>query len=190
LGYEPPTLDAGHVPDIISGGSAEDGAAKLAKFDQGINASRPTDPHLTALGHSWGSLTTGIALHQYTGVDDAAFFGSPGISDAPSLGSTSTDEISQVHVAPGHVYDLKADGDPVAGYVPITGRYGSDPSIIPGMHDLSTQDAIGADGRHLASSHGHSEYTKTMPDGTDSTSKHNIAAVVAGRPGLTIAAPK
>jgi hypothetical protein len=190
LGYEPPTVSVGDVGDIVGGGSAGDGAAKLAKFDQGINASRPTDPHLTALGHSWGSLTTGISLHQPTGVDDVVFFGSPGISDSPTWGTTYNGELNQLKVPEGHAYDLKADGDLVSNLISQAGRYGSDPALLSGMNQLSTHDAIGSDGGHLASSYGHSEYTKTMPDGTNSTSKQNIAAVVAGRPDLTITAPR
>jgi hypothetical protein len=56
------------------------------------------------------------------------------------------------------------------------------------MNQLSTNAATGPDGTAWAASHGHSEYTKTMPDGADSTSKHNIAAVVAGMPQLAVAA--
>jgi hypothetical protein len=59
---------------------------------------------------------------------------------------------------------------------------------MDGMNQLSADAATGPDGAPLAASQGHSEYTKTMPDGSDSTSKHNIAAIVAGKPQLTIPA--
>ena len=66
---------------------ARAGGEDLAAFYQGVNASRTDDPHLTALGHSYGSLTTGYALqHDGTGVDDAVLFGSPG----PAPGSATT----------------------------------------------------------------------------------------------------
>ena len=64
-------------------GLREDGGAALADFYRGLNSSRATDPDLTALGHSYGSTTTGYGLqHEGTGVDRAVFFGSPGIGRA------------------------------------------------------------------------------------------------------------
>ncbi len=189
LGYEPPATDEpGDYVDVIGGGAAQDGAAKLARFDQGINTSRPDDPHLTALGHSYGSLTTGIALQQDTGVDDAVFFGSPGISDQPYGGGIAGRSTDQLHIPGGHAYTLEADGDPVADVGNIAhGRFGEDPGSMEGMRQLATHEATSKfDGRPLAASTGHSEYTLTTPDGTDSTSKYNMAAVVAGLPDLTI----
>ncbi|MEU9690096.1 alpha/beta hydrolase [Amycolatopsis japonica] len=189
LGYEPPATDKlGDYVDVIGGGAAQDGAEKLARFDQGINMSRPDDPHLTALGHSYGSLTTGIALQSDTGVDDAVFFGSPGISDQPYGDGIGGRSIDRLHVPEGHAYTLEADGDPVADVGNIThGRFGEDPGSMEGMKQLSTHGATSLlDGRPLAASSGHSEYTLTTPDGTDSTSKYNMAAIVAGRPDLTI----
>ena len=67
------------------------GGADLARFYEGIDASRRADPHLTALGHSYGSLTTGYALQQAHGVDDAVLFGSPGLG---------TDHVDDLHVPP------------------------------------------------------------------------------------------
>lgn len=159
-------------------------------FDQGINASRPEDPHLTALGHSYGSLTTGIALNSHTGVDDAVFFGSPGISDTPAGQQLGEAEIRRMQLPEGHAYNLEADGDVVADIGSLShGRYGTDPSEMAGMNQLETGAAVTPDGRPLAGSTGHSEYTKTMPDGTtDSTSKYNIAAVVSGHAELAIPA--
>ncbi|MEU3628203.1 hypothetical protein BS329_25310 [Amycolatopsis coloradensis] len=190
LGYEPPTTsNPADIPDIIDGSAARDGAEKLARFDQGINASRPVDPHLTALGHSYGSLTSGIALNSHTGVDDAVFFGSPGISDTPAGQPLGEAEIRRMQLAEGHAYNLEADGDAVADIGSLSsGRYGTDPSDMAGMNQLQTGAAVTPDGRPLAGSTGHSEYTKTMPDGTDSTSKYNIAAVVSGHAELAIPA--
>jgi len=183
LGYEPSSFDdPATLAGLATGDNASFGGEKLAHFDEGINASRPTDPHLTALGHSQGSIVTGISLsHAGTGVDDAVVFGSPGIADHFGIDNTAAD----LKIPEGHAYNLKADGDPVAQWVPEFWRYGAAPYDMPGMNQLSTHDVMGPDGP-LASSHGHSEYTKTMPDGSDSTSKHNIAAVVAGMPQLAV----
>ncbi|WP_410599324.1 alpha/beta hydrolase [Amycolatopsis sp. lyj-90] len=189
LGYEPPaTGNLGDYVDVIGGGAARDGAEKLARFDQGINMSRPDDPHLTALGHSYGSLTTGIALHSDTGVDDAVFFGSPGISDQPYGDGIAGRSIEQLHIPEGHAYTLEADGDPVADVGNLThGRFGEDPGSMDGMKQLATHEATSKfDGLPLAASTGHSEYTLTTPEGTDSTSKYNMAAVIAGLPDLTV----
>ncbi|ONF67458.1 alpha/beta hydrolase [Amycolatopsis keratiniphila] len=186
IGYEPSTFDdPASLMGLATAENVDVGADKLAKFDQGINASRPTDPHLTALGHSQGSIVTGISLtHAGTGVDDAVVFGSPGVANNFGTDNTAHD----LKVPEGHAYNIKAEGDAVAQYVPETWRYGRAPYAMEGMNQLSADAAVGADGAPLAASQGHSEYTKTMPGGADSTSKHNIAAVVAGMPQLAVAA--
>ncbi|OLZ46628.1 alpha/beta hydrolase [Amycolatopsis keratiniphila] len=186
IGYEPSTFDdPASLMGLATAENVDVGADKLAKFDQGINASRPTDPHLTALGHSQGSIVTGISLtHAGTGVDNAVVFGSPGVANNFGTDNTAHD----LKVPEGHAYNIKAEGDAVAQYVPETWRYGRAPYAMEGMNQLSADAAVGADGAPLAASQGHSEYTKTMPGGADSTSKHNIAAVVAGMPQLAVAA--
>ena len=186
IGYEPSSFDEkGSLAGLITSENADIGGAKLAKFDQGVNASRPTDPHFTALGHSQGSIVTGISLtHGGTGVDDAVVFGSPGVADHFGIDNTAHD----LKVTGGHAYNITADGDPVAQWVPETWRYGAAPYAMDGMTQLSAGAATGSDGTPLAPSYGHSEYTRTLPDGSDTTSKHNIAAIVAGMPQLAIPA--
>ncbi|WP_103349873.1 alpha/beta hydrolase [Amycolatopsis sp. CA-128772] len=186
IGYEPSSFDDnGSLLGLATGENADVGGDKLAKFDQGVNASRTTDPHFTALGHSQGSIVTGISLtHGGTGVDDAVVFGSPGVSDHFGIDNTAAD----LKVPQGHAYNITAAGDPVAQWVPETWRYGAAPYAMDGMTQLSADAAAGPDGAPLAASHGHSEYTRTTPEGVDSTSKHNIAAIVAGKPQLTVPA--
>ncbi len=186
IGYEPSSFDdPASLTGLITAENADTGGDKLAKFDQGINASRPTDPHFTALGHSQGSIVTGISLtHGGTGVDDAVVFGSPGVANHFGIDNTAAD----LKVPEGHAYNIKADGDPIAQWVPETWRYGRAPYAMDGMTQLSADAAVGPDGTPLAASHGHSEYTRTTPEGVDSTSKHNIAAIVAGKPQLTVPA--
>jgi Alpha/beta hydrolase len=158
LGYEAPQpgwdlLD----PDrsVASQAPAERGAAALAPFLQGIDASRATDPHLTALGHSYGSTTTGLALRQDTGVGDAVFFGSPGIG---------TSHIGDIQVPAGHSYYVEARNDPVADL----GRFGIDPSHLEGLGGLSAHETTLPDGRALTESTGHSQYLRER-----STSQYN-----------------
>ncbi|ACQ81527.1 protein of unknown function DUF1023 [Beutenbergia cavernae DSM 12333] len=172
LAYRAPQLD-GSVLDVLgdertsvaSAQLAQRGGADLAEFLRGINASREHDPHLTALGHSYGSTTTGYALAEPTGVDDAAVFGSPGLG---------TSDAGYLAVPEGNLYRVEAKGDPVADL----GRFGIDPSHLEGVRGLSAEEAAltGDDGCTLYSeSTGHSGYLDAS-----STSQHNLAAVVGG----------
>lgn len=181
LNYEPPATNE-NPQDALGAGKAEEGAARLSSFLNGIDASRADDPHLTALGHSYGSLTTGITVRDHaTGVDEVAVFGSPGLG---------VDDTTRLQAPQGHIYNLKADDDPVAFTGTITkmmipgtsGWHGADPGLIPGMHQLSTHEYTTPDGRHVEASHGHSEYLRA--DGRYSTSEWNLANIVAGT-GIT-----
>ncbi|MGW3467174.1 alpha/beta hydrolase [Saccharopolyspora sp. NPDC000995] len=168
LGYEAPqkSEDTDVFGDsVVSPNSAQEGGEKLNNFYKGINESRDTDPHLTAIGHSYGSTTTGYALQGGGhGVDDAIIFGSPGVG---------TNDIGDLHVPEGHAYRLEAKDDPVADFA----RFGGDPSHMDGFKDLSTEKS--AEGKGVE---GHSDYLEP-----DTTSQHNMASVVAGLPEDTVA---
>lgn len=169
LGYEAPqwngVLDG--QSSVLRDALAREGAADLAAFYGGINAARDPDPHLTALGHSYGSTTTGIALQSDTGVDDLVVFGSPGIGAG---------DLSALRIPDGHAYRIEAEND----FVADSGTFGADPSQVPGMIGLSAEHS-GIDSplecKILEASSGHSEY---LTPGT--TSQHNIASIVAGLP--------
>ncbi|MBO1751412.1 hypothetical protein J4G33_06305 [Actinotalea sp. BY-33] len=164
LGYEAPQWSEWHRPGsdfVTSQDSANTGGAALADFYRGIDASRPVNPNLTALGHSYGSTTTGVALQESTGVDSAVIFGSPGIA---------TGDVTDLQVPSGQVFQLEADWDGVADL----GRFGGDPSRMDGLRSLSTDESQ-MDGATLNRSTGHSAYLTQ-----DTTSQHNIAAVVVG----------
>jgi hypothetical protein len=167
LGYDIPQWDTSLDPDqsVASPLAAQAGGADLARFLDGVGAARPgDDPHLTALGHSYGSTTTGYALqHAGTGVDDAVLFGSPG---------TSVHDPTRLDVPAGHLSLLEARDDAVADL----GAFGGDPTPEPGLTHLSTHAEV-VDGQRLAESVGHSDY---LTQG--STSQYNIAATVAGLP--------
>lgn len=169
IGYQAPQPGfEGFTPfdsdSVLRDDSARRGGADLAEFYQGIDASRATDPHLTALGHSYGSITTGFALQEQTGVDDAVVFGSPGIG---------TSHVEDVQVPEGHTYRIEARND----FVADTGQFGIDPTYVDGVTGLSAREVILPDGRHLAESTGHSDYLTQ-----DSTSQYNMSVVVAGLP--------
>ena len=167
LGYDVPVglLGVG-TPD-----AARAGGADLARFYEGVDASRRTDPHLTALGHSYGSLTTGYALQQAVGVDDAVLFGSPGIG---------TDHVDALHVPAGHTGVVEASWDPVADL----GWFGDDPNRLEGVTGLSARAATLPDGTASAGSVLHAQYLTP-----GSTSQYNIAATVAGLPDQRILDP-
>ncbi|MEB3366016.1 alpha/beta hydrolase [Saccharopolyspora mangrovi] len=163
LGYEAPqSSETADVTgdSVASSESAKAGGEKLNEFYKGINSSRDTDPHLTAIGHSYGSTTTGYALQGGGhGVDDAIIYGSPGVG---------TNDIEDLHVPEGHTYRLEAKNDPVADFA----RFGGDPSHMDGFTDLSTEKS--GEGVQVT---GHSDYLQP-----DTTSQHNIASVVGGVP--------
>jgi hypothetical protein len=167
LGYDVP----GGALGVTTSDAARRGGDDLARFYDGIDASRAPDPHLTALGHSYGSLTTGYALQQARGVDDAVLFGSPGIG---------TDDADDLRVPAGHVGVVEAPWDPVADL----GWFGDDPNRLDGVTGLSARAATLPDGSAAVGSVLHSQY---LTPGT--TSQHNIAATVAGLPEKRILDP-
>jgi hypothetical protein len=100
--------------DLISGSSvmltsnAERGAPAYNSFMSGIAATNENaDPHITAIGHSYGSLTVGTAAKQaggIPGVDDVILVGSPGVG---------VDKASDLGVGKDHVWVGSADNDVV-----------------------------------------------------------------------------
>ncbi|MGQ0774613.1 MAG: alpha/beta hydrolase [Pseudonocardiales bacterium] len=163
LGYEAPQWEETLDPsDSVAGqAAARRGADSLAGFLDGVDTSRTDDPHLTALGHSYGSTTTGLALQQTEVVDDVVFFGSPGIG---------TSQVTDLKVPAGNTYVIEADWDPVAD----VGRFGTDPNQLDGITNLSAREHT-LDGRQLTEVTGHTNYLTQ-----DSTSQYNMGVIVAG----------
>ncbi|GAA3608160.1 hypothetical protein GCM10022199_09910 [Marihabitans asiaticum] len=170
IGYQAPQLDGsvvfGEDRSVTSNAMAREGGVQLAAFDDGIVAARPgDDPHLTNLGHSYGSTTTSSGLQRTESVDDAVLFGSPGPDSGWRdwfLGSTPDHRLDQQHI-----YVLENDRDVVADLE----YFGRDPSRDPhGYTHLSTQDS---DYGHRTI--GHSSYLEER-----STSQHNMSQVVIG----------
>ncbi len=171
LDYEAPQWDELLEPShsVLLPLDAKRAGAPLASFVAGIDAARERAPHLTLLGHSYGSTTAGFALQVGTGVDDAVLFGSPGLG---------TSDVADLQVVPGHAWLLEARGDAVADL----GAFGADPSGLPAMVRLSSDATPLPSGLLGAESTGHSSYLAL-----GSTAAWNIAAVVAGRRDLTVA---
>jgi hypothetical protein len=170
VGYQTPEWGLDLVipsKSVAADAGAGTGAAGLVPFLQGIGASRDRDAHLTLLGHSYGSTTAGIALRQETGVDDAVFFGSPGLG---------TGDIRDLKLAPGHASYIEAPWDPIGD----VGAFGADPSFLGGVVHASARestvvDPVTGEIRHFDEVTGHNAY---LVD--NSTSQYNMSVVIAG----------
>jgi pimeloyl-ACP methyl ester carboxylesterase len=105
LGYDAPTGPTD--PATLTEGRAEDGGRRLSDALDGLRASRPDDPHLTAIGHSYGSTTTAYAAADDDfAADDVVLIGSPGAGPAENA--------DQLSVGSGHVYVGRDSRDGVA----------------------------------------------------------------------------
>ena len=166
IGYDTPQV--GDLKDgqlsgaVASSSDAQAGGDALSSYLNGIDASRMDDPHLTALGHSYGSTALGYALQHGTGVDDAVVFGSPGLG---------TSDVGDLQVPDGHVYVEEANDDPVADFA----RFGADPNHLDGVTNLSTDTGTSPDGLSRDGVSGHTSYTN---DGT--MSQYNMAVIAGG----------
>ena len=112
-GTTPPTTRRGRAtatgPACSTSRTPTAGGERLADTLDGIRASHDGDPqHLTAIGHSYGSTTTGHAAHDHgIPVDDVVFVGSPGVGgDTNNAGDTGVD--------PEHVWAGANSRDPIA----------------------------------------------------------------------------
>ena len=111
LGYDAPQLSAGGMADnadVMFTHRASSGATAYNEFMSGISAAnRNEDPHVTAIGHFYGSLTVGQAAQReggVPGVDDIVLLGSPG---------TGADSAEELGVGSKHVFVGAADNDVV-----------------------------------------------------------------------------
>ena len=182
LGYQAPSGLAAVAQDDL----ARIGAGPLNNFYKGLGATtNVADQNITAFGHSYGSLTTSLALQQGGApVDDVVLYGSPGgeITDA-----------SQLNVKPGHAYYMIGVNDGVSEIIPGFGAFGPGLDDVPGMTELgvNTTTAPGGslgDGQLHERAYGHSEYPRldndTGPDQQLRASGYNMAVVLSGMPDL------
>jgi len=212
IGYDPPQVPGtDNIPASLAGGwevshddVAKAGAHDLARFYDGINASHQGPLDLTAIGHSYGSLTTGLALQEpgNHGVDNALFYGSPGIEATTP---------QQLGLQPGHVFTMETPDDPIqnvydapplvhvgAAALPPpfnalaesalgaldasgAGQFGPNPATNPNFTHLATGEVTTPDGRTLSAASGHSDYPRWDSKHQQLyTTGYNIAAVIAG----------
>ncbi|MPZ80586.1 MAG: hypothetical protein GEV28_09380 [Actinophytocola sp.] len=103
LGYDAPEWDL----QVGSAENGRDGGASLVSDVDGYRAAAEAaghDPHVTALGHSYGSVAVGYAGMNGLAADDIAFLGSPGV------GASNVDQLS---AGQGHVWAGATEHDPV-----------------------------------------------------------------------------
>ncbi|MFJ3903415.1 alpha/beta hydrolase [Streptomyces sp. NPDC090025] len=162
LGYDAPQ---DIVKDSPFSHYANDGAPAYNQFLNGLDASRTvdTDPHRTAIGHSYGTTLIGSAARQGTlNADDVILAGSPGVQ---------VPKAEQMDVPKGHVWNQEADGD----FVPDIGRFGHGGTDWDGPFTIPSDERFGAN-QLTTDTEGHSDYWK---EGTESL--RNQGLVVAGK---------
>ncbi len=172
-------------PGLAEAGSdsrATGAAPVLSQYLESIDATSAgtENPNLTLVGHSYGSLTAGLALQEGASnvVDDYVAYGSPGFyaMDEADLGMPQ-----------GHVYVMQAPDDPIR-IIAETPWFGGDPAD-GSFTQLSTQAGTTPDGMYREGASGHSEYPRPFTvDGTDQlrVTGYNTAAVIAGVPEMAV----
>jgi hypothetical protein len=184
MGYDTPpnplnTLSPADVWTTMTDDQAQTGADRLSSYLQEVRANNPTG-HVTLLGHSYGSLTSSLALQDLNAqglhpVNDVVFYGSPGLE------LTSPDQLG---LGAGHTYVMQAPDDlitsTVAPLAPLHG-WGADPyaGMLPELSSKAGFDPASVFRDGVLS---HSDYPRLGSDGNLRMSGYNLAAVVAGLP--------
>ncbi len=191
MGYQPPlTMTSA---EIFDDDLAQVGAVELRSFLSALNATAKPG-HTTALfGHSYGSLTSGIALKDGGGamVDNVVLYGSPG------FGATTA---AQLGLRDEQLFVMTAPDDPIANQIgalaPLHG-WGADPNTVVGHRYLFTHletqattvhgtDSLGrAVEWEKTAARGHSEYGRAA---TERITGFNLAAILLDEPDLAVKA--
>lgn len=168
LGYESPGANLNATSDAM----AHTGATSLNRFYHGLAATTNNpDQQIVAFGHSYGSLTTSLALQQGAPVHDVVLYGSPG---------AEVTNASQLGVAPEHAFFERGVNDIVPRILAESHIFGPPIQDIPGFIELSANSGSGVDGLWHERAYGHSEYTSNGDNGLLRMSGYNLAAVLAG----------
>ncbi|MFE9241664.1 alpha/beta hydrolase [Streptomyces sp. NPDC007007] len=205
LGYDAPQSPDGlRSLAVAASGRAEEGGRAFHEFMGGIKAANGhDDPHLTAIGHSYGSRTVGGAAQHsggIPGVDEIVFVGSPGVGvdsadelgvgrDHVFVGAAANDVVTKLpskeQSVVGGVELLF--GGPAAAYAAgeLADRndddlwFGRDPaSEAFGARRFEVGDGPPLMGRRGPTVDAHSEY---FDPELDKTSVENMALIVVGR---------
>ncbi|GGZ09268.1 hypothetical protein CP967_15820 [Streptomyces nitrosporeus] len=200
LGYDAPQTPDGWGSLAVAGdGRAEEGGRAFHTFAEGlVVTNRNEDPHVTAIGHSYGSRTVGAATQQgdgIPGVDDIVLVGSPGVG---------VDDAGDLGVGREHVFVGAAENDVVtrlpskeqvaAGAAAGPLAYLAGDLADPGDDDLwfgkdPASESFGArrfhvdDGPPLVGAGGVSidAHSRYFDPHRDAASANSIALIAAGR---------
>jgi hypothetical protein len=143
IGYDSPNFNpesmwpwdlgdsAGDVSHTITEANAAAGGLALSQFVDGLNSTHSSgdQPHLTVIGHSYGSTTSSYAAAGGMDADSLVLIGSPGASEG-------VDHVSDLNMPTGQVFVGAADHDPVSWL-------GGEDGLFPGTWDDSL--GLGAD---------------------------------------------
>lgn len=178
LGYDTPVgvsanpLHGGQeLAEITTTTLAEPGASALVHFVDGVRTASP-GAEITVIGHSYGSLVTGLAAQQGLQADNVVFIGSPGV------GAHSVDDFDLP--AGAHVYAAEPGAATSVGGVGIGGDYVS--NIGHHLHPFGavpTEPGFGAEvldiGNRGKAWESHDDYY-----GEGSLSLRNLGSIVRG----------
>ncbi len=143
IGYDSPNFNpesmwpgdlgdsAGDVAHTVTEANAQAGGVALSQFVDGLNSTHESgdQPHLTVIGHSYGSTTSAHAAAGGMDADSLVLVGSPGASEGVT-------HVSGLHMPEGQVFVGAADHDPVSWL-------GGEDGLLPGSFDDSL--GLGAD---------------------------------------------
>ena len=175
LGYDAPD----DFDSAMSQEHANNGADDFDSFVDGIRTSHQGDEsHVTAIGHSYGSVLVAQSDIQGDGlaIDEMIVLGSPGLGDNenatdpsyvppydeyPHTDPTKVRNVSELSVDPDHFWAGDGFWDPI----PESNAHGPDPS----------DDSFGGKRIYVGEA-GHTEYV-----GENSVSLHNLGLIIAGQ---------
>ncbi|WP_367539635.1 alpha/beta hydrolase [Streptomyces globisporus] len=205
LGYDAPQSPDGlRSLAVAVDGRAEEGGRAFHEFMGGITATNDhEDPHMTAIGHSYGSRAVGGAAQHpggIPGVDEIVFVGSPGVGvdsaddlgvgrDHVFVGAAANDVVTKLPSKAESVLGMAGVGfgGPAAAYAfgDLGDRrnddvwFGRDPaSEAFGARRFEVGDGPPLIGRGKPTFDAHSEY---FDPELDKASVDNMALIAAGR---------
>ncbi|MEQ4719509.1 alpha/beta hydrolase [Nonomuraea sp. B19D2] len=195
LGYTAPQLDAGILhadTSVASPHLAQAGAGPLAGFLDGLHATHQAAgaPRFTVLGHSYGSVVTGIAAQMRKGTfaDQLILVGSPGTMALRAgdlgvkqvwVGESPQDPVADL----GHL-PLSGGRHPITGVLQPAfpngpGPFGTDPSNIAFGAQRFRVDVTPVSG--LLGFTGYDIGTHSGYWDDDSTSLRNMGSIITGQ---------
>ncbi|NUW04294.1 alpha/beta hydrolase [Streptomyces sp. CAI 127] len=205
LGYDAPQSPDGlRSLAVAVDGRAEEGGRAFHEFMGGIKAANDhEDPHMTAIGHSYGSRTVGGAAQHpggIPGVDEIVFVGSPGVGvdsaddlgvgrEHVFVGAAANDVVTKLPSKAEAVLGMAGVGlgSPAAAYTfgDLVDRrdddvwFGRDPaSEAFGARRFEVGDGPPLIGKGKLTIDAHTEYFDPQ---LDKVSVENMALIAAGR---------